>query len=111
MLDEDGCVVCATSANVFAVLDGELATPPLTGCGVAGVVRGVLIEAAREAGLSVVERALRPAELAEASEIMLSNSVIGVWRVRELAGRELPGDSVRRRLLPGLAARGVSVEP
>jgi len=110
MMDEDGRVVCATSANVFAVLGRELVTPPVAECGVAGVVRGVVMEVARETGLSVVERALLPSELADADEIMLSNSLIGVWRVRELEGRELSADNVRRRLLPGLAARGVSVE-
>jgi 4-amino-4-deoxychorismate lyase len=110
MLDDDGHVICATSANVFAVLGRALVTPPVTECGVAGVMRGVVMQVAREAGISVAERALIPAELAEADEILLSNSVIGVWRVRELAGRELSGDAVRPRLLPGLAARGMSVE-
>jgi 4-amino-4-deoxychorismate lyase len=82
-------------------------TPSVAACGVAGVKRGVVMEVARDAGIRLIERALSASEVLRSAEVILSNSVIGVWRVRELAGRELTADAVWRRLLPGLAARGV----
>ncbi|MDY6946605.1 MAG: aminodeoxychorismate lyase, partial [Pseudomonadota bacterium] len=46
MLDTEGEVVCATSANVFAVRDGVLITPDLRFCGVQGVMRAQVLKAA-----------------------------------------------------------------
>ena len=109
MMDDSGAVICATSTNLFAALGGELVTPSVAACGVAGVMRGVVMDVARDAGVRVAERALSTSDIGAASEMMLSNSVIGVWRVRELAGRELSADAVWKRLLPGLAARGVDL--
>jgi 4-amino-4-deoxychorismate lyase len=104
MLDDAGHVVCATSANVFVARAGELVTPSVTEAGVAGVMRRVLIEIAARERITLVERPLPLAELRDASELMLSNSVIGLWRVREIDDRVLPADAMWRRLRSALAA-------
>jgi 4-amino-4-deoxychorismate lyase len=103
MLDDAGHVVCATSANVFVARGGELITPSIAESGVAGVMRRVLMEAAARARIAVAERTVSLAEVNDASELMLSNSLIGLWRVREVGGRELTADVTWRRLGDALA--------
>jgi 4-amino-4-deoxychorismate lyase len=87
MLDSTGRLVSGTLTNVYAVIDGAVCTPAIVRCGVAGVMRAALLEAWHAAGQSTVIRDLDPGELQGASEIFLSNALIGVWPVRALDGR------------------------
>lgn len=86
MLDIDGRVVEGTQTNLFALLEGRLVTPPLERCGVAGVVRRLVLESARALGLRVVEEELDPARLATAETCFLTSSLVGIWPVTEVAG-------------------------
>lgn len=87
LLDEAGNVIEGTMSNVFAWHEGALHTPDLGRCGVAGVQRDRVLAFARELGLAVQVDALPLARLMAADEVMLCNSVIGVWQVREFNGR------------------------
>lgn len=84
MLDTEGELVCATSGNVFAVIEGTLATPDLRFAGVLGVMRRNVIAAAIGLGIAVDERPMWPAELASASELFLCNAVRGLRPARGL---------------------------
>jgi 4-amino-4-deoxychorismate lyase len=84
MLDQDGRLISGTMTNVYAVIDGAVCTPALTRCGVAGVMRAELLEAWQSSGQASIVRDLDPAELAAASELFVSNALIGVWPVRRL---------------------------
>ena len=106
MMDEADNVICATSANLFVVRGRELATPRVDRAGVAGVMRRVVLELAVRDGLTVAERTVQRSELLDASELMLSNSVIGLWRVRELEGRMFSDEAMWRRLSTAIAACG-----
>jgi 4-amino-4-deoxychorismate lyase len=86
MLDTDGRLISGTMTNVFAVIDGVVCTPAITRCGVAGVMRGALLDAWQASGRAALIRDLDPAELKGASEIFLTNALIGVWPVRGLDG-------------------------
>lgn len=91
LCDTEGHLVCATAANLFAVIDGELLTPPVDQCGVAGVARAEILAAhgARIAHFS-------PAELARASEVFLTSAVRGILPVRALGAHAwLPGPVAR----------------
>lgn len=104
MLNQAGEVVEGVASNLFAVFDGQLLTPPITDCGVRGVMRDHVMALAEDAGLAVAERALDPVMLDEADELFLSNSLIGLWPIRNLEGRHRhPGPVVRRlqRMLTG----------
>ena len=87
MLDSDGRLISGTMTNVYAVIDGAVCTPAVTRCGVAGVMRAALLEAWQASGQATVVRDIDPAELDAASEIFLSNALIGVWPVRGLDRR------------------------
>jgi branched-subunit amino acid aminotransferase/4-amino-4-deoxychorismate lyase len=63
------------------------------------VTRGILLEIAPEAGVSVIEQALRPADLYEAEEVFLSSTNRNLLAVGEIAGRRVataPGPLTRK---------------
>jgi 4-amino-4-deoxychorismate lyase len=93
MCDTHGRVICATMANLFAVIDGELVTPALDQCGVAGVGRAEILAVCPQA----CETELRLDRLKFASEVFLSSSVRGILPVCALGDwRYLPGDTTRQ---------------
>ena len=89
MQDSEGRCIGGTMSNLFAWRAGRLVTPSLARCGVAGVMRAELLDAARHAGIDCREADLSLAELCESEAIVLTNALIGVWPVRQFAGRTL----------------------
>jgi para-aminobenzoate synthetase/4-amino-4-deoxychorismate lyase len=103
LVDADGTVLETGRANVFAVLGGTVLTPPADGRILPGVVRARALEALRRTGTDVHERPLRLEELAAATEVFVTNSVVGAHPVGAVdgIGRWAPGpvlDSLRRLL-------------
>ena len=98
MLDADNHVIEATAANLFIVRDGDVITPALQECGVAGVMRAQIILLAKSIGLPVMEGTLSLDDVRHADELFLTNSVIGVWPVRELDTISKPLGPVTRRI-------------
>jgi branched-chain amino acid aminotransferase len=90
MLNERGEVAECTSANIFAVKDGKILTPPLNSGCLEGVTRGILMEIAPDAGLPVVEQSLRPEDLYAAEEVFISSTNRNLIDVGEIAGHPIP---------------------
>ena len=88
MLDLEGNLIEGTRSNVFLLKGDRLATPDLTWCGVAGVVRGAVLRTARGLGLRVAEQRLEPAALGAADEVFISNSIIGLRSVGRVVGED-----------------------
>jgi branched-subunit amino acid aminotransferase/4-amino-4-deoxychorismate lyase len=86
-LTPDGHLSEATSANIFLVRGGELATPALECAILAGTTRTWILRWAAGAGLRPVEGWLVTADLAGADEAFLCSSVAGVLPVTRLDGR------------------------
>jgi len=85
MRDVDGNIVCGTMSNLFLRRGSSLMTPVLDRCGVAGVMRRWILEAAGDLGLRAVERRIRWQDLAQAEEVFMSNAVVGVRSVGFIA--------------------------
>jgi 4-amino-4-deoxychorismate lyase len=98
MRDTSGRLVEGVYSNLFLVCDGALLTPDLTRCGVAGVMRGQLIERAADLRLDVVQRDIELHELAQADEVFVCNSVYGVWPVIACEQLRWPVGPVTRKL-------------
>jgi 4-amino-4-deoxychorismate lyase len=81
MRSSRGHVISGTSSNVFAVSGGKLLTPRVDRCGVAGIMRDAVIEAAVDLRVSVREKLLSAGDLAAANELFVCNSVMGIWPV------------------------------
>lgn len=103
LCDASGRVICATSANLFAVIDGRLVTPALERCGVAGVARAEVLArrdcAVRDVGME---------ELMRADEVFLTNSVRGIVPVAALDGRRWPVGAVALELRAHWRALGLT---
>ncbi len=85
MLDTGGRLVEGTFTNLFLVLDGQICTPKLDRCGVAGVMRAWLLDERPGFGdMSVSERDLWPEDLERAQACFMTNSLVGVWPVRSI---------------------------
>jgi 4-amino-4-deoxychorismate lyase len=102
LLDASGHVVGGTSSNLFMLAGGTLATPTLARCGIKGVMRRVVMEAARRLGIRVEERDLVAAELQEADEVFVTNSLFGIWPVTSIDGRRYAVGSTTARLMAEL---------
>lgn len=77
LLDADGFVIEAATANVFAQFGDLLVTPDLRSGGLAGVRRAFLLETRSD----VVEAKLHVDELRSSNAIFLSNAVRGLMQV------------------------------
>ena len=81
MLDMNDNVIEGTRSNIFWVESGQLYTPSLDRCGVAGIMRNYLsehIDGVLETGDCSLTRLLK------ANEVFLCNSVFGVWPVKSI---------------------------
>ena len=73
LLDQDGFVTEGASTTAWIVSqEGHLITRNLSNAILPGVTRRVLLQAAAEAGIPIVERAFTPAEAAQAREAFLT---------------------------------------
>ena len=98
LFSSSGNLVCGTMSNVFLVRESGLLTPRIDQCGVAGVMRRVVLREARQAGIPARECELRAENLQAADEVFLTNARIGIWPVRALDGRVLTPGPVTRHL-------------
>jgi len=84
LLDADENVIAGTRCNVFIVEQGALVTPDLARCGVAGVTRELVLEAAAMHGIACRVETISRKRLEAADEIFLLNSLVGAWPIAKL---------------------------
>lgn len=105
-LDWRGLVAEATGANVFFVMNGEIHTPT-PDCFLDGITRRAVMEMARKRGYKVIERAIKPEEMANAQECFLTGTAAEVTPVREIGPYKFtPGDVCRTLMADFDAAVG-----
>ena len=101
LCDADDRVISATAANLFARIDGMLATPPVERCGVAGVARAEVlargVATVRDIGLDALVRA---------DEVFLTSSLRGIVPVTAIDGRRLAVGETTRALQAQWRAQG-----
>ena len=85
-LDTDGHCSEASASNFFAVIDGQLTTPPIACAALPGITRAAVIEVAAGMGLAVDDRPLDPARLKFATEAFLTSSLRGIAPLVRLDG-------------------------
>ena len=74
VLNVHGKVAEASAANVFAVIDGTLVTPPTIDGALRGITRATVIELARELGVETRIRSIGQAGLMRAEEVFLTGT-------------------------------------
>jgi branched-chain amino acid aminotransferase len=98
LLNNAGRVAGAARANIFALLDGRLLTPPLSDGVLSGIARRVVLELADGLRMPALEASLSPADLAGAAEIFLTNSLFEVRSIERLDDRELAPPNIAAQL-------------
>lgn len=98
MCDENGNVIEGTLSNLFMLHNGVLHTPDLSQCGVAGIMRERILELAHRQGIRIEIDNITKAQLLAADEVFLSNSLIGLWPVNSLQGRNFKIGNITRSL-------------
>jgi 4-amino-4-deoxychorismate lyase len=84
MLSTGGNVIGGTSRNLFALIGRRLVTPALGRAGIRGVMRQAVLGRCKALGIDVREVDLRPADLANADEIFMTNALVGIQSVSRL---------------------------
>ncbi|WP_028454252.1 aminodeoxychorismate lyase [Chitinilyticum litopenaei] len=108
LLDRDGMVVEGVISNVFALQGRRVLTPTLVNSGVAGVMRGILLELFSSMGYEAIPSDMTLEELARSEQLWLSNSLFGLLPVASLQHwrwQPHPLGAVVREALTALAQR------
>ncbi len=99
MFDKAGHLTSVIAGNIFLVCHGELLTPVLVECGVAGTRRRLIIEKwAHEIGLKIRETRLSSAELFQADEVFFSNSLQTVRPIAKIGNKSWESHNVCKAL-------------
>jgi branched-chain amino acid aminotransferase len=115
MLNSEGYVSECTGDNLFILKDGQMFTPPLSAGALYGITRGVVIELARQSGITVSEPNLTRYDLFNADECFLTGTGAELIPVVKIDGRVVgtgkPGAVTRSLVEKYKALTKVSGEP
>ena len=98
MLDYRGLVSEATGANVFFIKDGIIHTPT-PDCFLNGITRQTVIGLAKARQIEVIERAIKPEEMADFSECFLTGSAAEVTPVSEIGDYTFTPGEISKTLM------------
>ena len=84
ILDYRGLVAEATGANIFFVMDDGKLHTPVPDCFLDGITRRTVIDLAKRRGFEIVERQIKPEEMANASECFLTGTAVEVTPVGQI---------------------------
>jgi 4-amino-4-deoxychorismate lyase len=104
LASSSGVLISGTMSNVFVELDDRLVTPALDRCGVAGVMRAVVLREAARAGIEVQVADVPFEALQRVSALALSNARIGLVAVDYLDDRPLASSERFNRLASRVAS-------
>jgi 4-amino-4-deoxychorismate lyase len=96
MCDVDGRLIEGTATNLFLLYPDHIVTAALQRCGVAGVMRRVLLETRPGIDMPIEVRDVSVDELRSADGCFLTNAVVGIWDVAHVKGiGDMPREAAR----------------
>lgn len=98
MLDYRGYIAEATGANIFLVMEGALHTPT-PDCFLDGITRRTVIDLAKQRGIAVIERHIKPEELANAQEVFLTGTAAEITPIGQIAEHHFTVGAVTKQLM------------
>ncbi|MEO1137236.1 MAG: aminotransferase class IV [Pseudomonadota bacterium] len=97
MLNGAGRVACASAANVFAIHDGAVMTPPISEGALPGIVRARLLCCARAGGVQITVAPVTVETLSR-SALFLTNSLIGLRAAYFRTGHDAQAQEILQSL-------------
>ncbi len=104
-VDPQQYVLEGSTTNIFAIIDKRLVTPPAGNLILDGIMRQQVIRTAAELGILTVERNFPIAELHQADEVFLTNSLIDILPVASINGKAISRGDHWKSLLKTLRIR------
>jgi len=105
-MDEENRLIETMHHNFFCVIDGVLCTPSVERSGVAGVLREVVLSTLTEKERPPVQvRDIYASELPNATEIFLTNAVMGIVPVQTFNQQPIPTGCVGEKIAAALNRR------
>ncbi|GCD98137.1 branched-chain amino acid transaminase [Embleya hyalina] len=98
LLNADGYVGECSAANVFAIREGVLCTPPPSAGALRGITQDTVLTLARDLGIEVRVRNLLRTDLYTAEEVFVTGTAAGVIPVASLDDREVGSGPITRKL-------------
>ena len=98
MCDYQDHVIEGTMSNLFWFKSGILQTPELSVCGIRGILRELVINFAISHNIGVLEKQFDKESVLKADEIFITNSVIGIWPVKQLNEQCFKVGRITRRM-------------
>lgn len=102
MLDQQQNVIEGTMSNIFIARSGGLITPALTYCGVEGVMRDVVMDECKQHKIPLRVDTVSLEDIINAEEVFLTNSVIGIWPVKQFDEQDYAKGSITKLLMESL---------
>ncbi len=99
LCDVSGNVIEGTQSNIIVIKNGKANTPILDHCGVDGVMKNWVLLRLKELGVSSHSVRLSLQDIIEADEVLMTNSVIGVWPVKHFKNRVFSDSTTARQLI------------
>lgn len=97
LLDWRGYIAESTGANFFMVKKGELHTP-IPECFLDGITRRTVMDLARQRGIAIHERHIKPEELAGADEVFITGTAAEVTPVSQIDDYKIAVGPICRQL-------------
>ena len=97
MLDHEGNVAEATGANLFAVKNNTLITPPPDSF-LNGITRQTAINIAKDEGIDFEERKISPEELSEIDEVFLTGTAAEITAVGQIDNHKFTVGPITKKI-------------
>jgi branched-chain amino acid aminotransferase len=96
LLDQKGNLAEGPTESIFLIKNRTLKTPAL-GPILSGITRKTVLELARDIGIKIVEKKIKPVELIEADEAFLTSSIMKIWPISKVEDKQIycPGEITR----------------
>jgi len=98
LLNTDGNIAEATSANLFWMENKTICTPPLNSSALPGVTRGLVLELCERLNISTTEKNITPASLPKADGAFLTSVALEVREVARVDEHDLPRSPITQIL-------------
>jgi 4-amino-4-deoxychorismate lyase len=98
MLGTNDLVIEGTMSNVFLQAGGEIITPSLDECGVAGVMREEILAQLEKQGVPCKQAAVTLDMVYKSDAVFVCNSLIGLWPVNALADKTYPVTELEKQI-------------